>query len=314
MTSEILTLPINEASLEHELNELFNKNLSTQETHDHKFNILTKKTKLILSGGGIKGFAHLGALKAFQELNLLSNIDTFIGTSIGAFIAALLSVGYQPDELFEIISGIDLQKMKKRVKLDNLLKLFGLDDGTGMQIIMEKMFYAKNISSNITFQQLFEITKKTLIVTASCLNDKKAYYYSHTSYPDTPVLLAVRMSMSIPLYFAPVKYKNKIFVDGGCIDNFPIQLFAHCLEEVIGLYLTDIRDNINDINNLEDMLVQITECLFEGITCNSLKGFEKYTIKISLAQVSVIDFHINQNTKQKLFDVGYNAVMTRCKV
>ncbi|AYV80911.1 MAG: patatin-like phospholipase [Harvfovirus sp.] len=303
-------MAINEESLQQELTELFNTN-DNEEKFDEKFNMTTKKTKLILSGGGVKGFAHLGALKALHELNLLNDIDTYIGTSIGAFIACLLSIGYLPAELFEIISGIDLQKMK-RVKLDNLLKLFGLDDGSGTQIILEKMFSAKNISSNITFQQLYEITKKKLIVTASCLNDKKAYYYSHDSFPDAPVILAVRMSMALPLYFAPVKYKNKTFVDGGCIDNYPIQLFNNCLEQVIGIYLTDVRDTVNEINNIEDMLIQITECLFEGIAVNSLKGFEKYSIKISLGQISIIDFQINQTAKQKLFDVGYKAVIQRC--
>ncbi|AYV84659.1 MAG: patatin-like phospholipase [Hyperionvirus sp.] len=202
--------------------------------------------------------------------------------------------------------------MKKRIRLDNLLKLFGLDDGTGMQIIVEKMFSAKKISTSITFQQLFEITKKTLIITASCINDKKAYYYSHTTFPDAPVLLAIRMSMSVPLYFAPVKYKNKIFIDGGCIDNYPMQLFEHSLNEVIGLYITDIRDNINEITNIEEMLIHIAECLFEGITCNSVKGYEKYTIKINLAQISIVDFNINEQTKKKLCDLGYSAVMSRC--
>lgn len=306
---------ITELSLEDELQQLFSTNFNSKIPPDEpKFDISTKKTKLILSGGGIKGFAHMGALKALEELNLISSIDTYVGSSIGAFIATLVSIGYQPDELFKIISGIDLEKLRKRIKIDNILTLFGLDDGSGMQIILEKMFSAKNISEKITFQELFDLTKKTLIITASCLNDKKVYYYSHVNFPDTPVVLAVRMSISIPLYFTPVKYKNKIFVDGGCIDNYPIQLFSHCLDEVIGLYLTEIRNSINEINNIEDMLMQIIDCLFEGITCNSFKGFEKYTIKISLAQIRILDFHINQNTKQKLFDVGYNSVMARCTV
>jgi NTE family protein len=127
------------------------------------------------------------------------------------------------------------------------------------------------------------------------------------------VLMAVRMSISIPIYFVPVKYKGKTFVDGGCIDNFPIQLFNHCLDDVIALYLTDIKDYINDITNIEDLLLHIIECLFEGVTCNSIKGYEKHIIKISLKKISMVDFRIDQETKQKLYNTGYNIVMNKFK-
>jgi len=178
---------------------------------------------------------------------------------------------------------------------------------------LKKLFKAKNINPNITFIQLYEKTKKSLIITASCLNDKRAYYYSHTTSPNMEILIALRMSISIPVYFVPVKYKGKMFVDGGCIDNFPIQLFNNCLDDVISLYLTDVRDHIEDITNIEDLLLHIIQCLFEGVTCNSLKGYDKYVVKISLKNISMVDFRIDQETKQKLFDAGYISVMNRYK-
>ena len=301
---------INEDSLKQELAEILNDKIISA----NNFDISIKKTKLVMSGGGVKGIAHVGGLKALSEMGILENIDTFAGTSIGGFIAALVVIGYSYEELYDIISGIDLNKMKKRINFDNLLKLFGLDDGTGMEIVLEKMFKAKGFNPGINFLELYNKTGKTLIISTSCLNDKKAYYYSHTTFPEMGVIMAIRMSISIPLYFTPVRYKGKTFVDGGCIDNYPIQLFNHCLDEVIGLYLTDIRDNIEDIKNIEDLLIHIMECLFEGITCNSLKGYEKYSVKISLKQVSVIDFHIDQLTKKKLFDTGYEAVRSKFNI
>ena len=74
------------------------------------------------------------------------------------------------------------------------------------------------------------MTNIKLIITSVCLNDKQVYYLSHTSFPDMPVILGVRMTTSFPFWFVPVKYNGKFFVDGGCIDNYPIQLFSNNLD------------------------------------------------------------------------------------
>jgi len=303
---------ISELELQNEINDLFNAD-NKLDNDDHCDKSI-KKTKLILSGGGVKGVAHLGGLKALQELGMLQYIDSYIGSSVGAMISVMLSIGYSPEELFKFISILDINKMKS-ISFTNLLGLFGLDDGKRIELVFDKMFSAKNISPLITFKQLFEKTGKTVIIAVACLNDKKAYYYSHTNVPDMKVLLAVRMSTSIPIYFAPVRYNGKLFIDGGCIDNYPIQLFNNCLDEVIGLYLTDVRDNIDDITNIEDLLLHIIQCLFEGVTCNSLKGkgYEKHSVKISLSKISLVDFNIDKQTKQKLYDTGYDAVMKKFK-
>lgn len=301
---------ISEQSLQNELNELFNENIN--EERQHKLD-LSKKTKLVLSGGGVKGIAHLGALKALQEHGILQKIDTFAGTSVGAMIASLLIIGYSPDDQLGVISGIDLGKMKKRIKFDNMLNSFGLDDGSGMEIIINKMFRAKGFSPDITFQQLYEKTQKTLIATVACLNNKKSYYFSHTSVPNMKVIMAVRMSISLPIYFVPVKHQGKLFIDGGCIDNYPIQLFNHCLDEVIGLHLSDGRETVVDITNIEDFLIHAIQCIFEGVSKNAIKGYENYSIKISIKNISAVDMEIDPKMKQKLFEVGYKTVINKIK-
>lgn len=273
-----------------------------------KISLKTKKKKLIMSGGGVKGIAHIGALQAFYEHGILQDIDTFAGTSVGAFISALLILGFTPNELFKFISEFDFAKAKG-MDFKNLLTSFGLDDGYKFEIILGKFFNSKQLDTKVTFRQLFEKTKKTLIVTAVCLNDKKTYYFSHITYPDMPVITAIRMSISVPVYFIPVKHDGKLFVDGGCIDNYPINLFNDSLDEVIGLYLTEKRKVMENIDNIEDYLLQTIECLLEGVTCNSLRGYDKYSIKINLEKISVINFNVDQKTKQTLFQAGYDAAM-----
>ena len=262
---------------------------------------------LVMSGGGIKGIAHLGALKALDDLNYLIHIDTIAGTSVGALIGCLLCIGYSPIDLFEFILYFDINLLKS-VNPSNLLSSFGLDDGKNFILVLHKLFQAKYINSDITFSDLFKLSKKKLIVSASCINDKKIYYFSHLSHPDMSVLLAIRMSISIPLYFIPVLYDNKLFIDGGCIDNYPIQLFIDDLDNVIGIYVSSVPNETINIINIEDFLINTLHCLFESVVCNSLKGFEKYSIKIFLNYTYSID--LNNINKHSLFDNGYNSVLS----
>ena len=294
---------ISEQSLNDELDIIFNQYANRNKLTSNK------KTILVLSGGGIKGISQLGALSVLHENNMLNDITTYVGTSVGSMIVFFLYIGYSVPELYSVIERIDFSKMKC-VSFSNLLMQYGLDDGKKIELVLCKLCAAKNIDANITFKEMFDITNKKLIITASCINDKKTHYFSYTDTPDVSILSAIRMSMSIPIYFTPVSYNNKMFIDGGCIDNYPINLFKDNLDNVIGIYIENIRENISDISNIEDYLYHMMQCLVEGHSVNCIKGYEHATIKISLKNISAIDFNIDNATKKKLFDIGYNAALS----
>jgi NTE family protein len=266
------------------------------------------KSILVLSGGGIKGLAHIGGLKAMKELHLLKHIKTIVGTSIGALFGYLHTIGYTPEELYEFIMTFDLKKLKS---LDpaGFFNDFGLDNGDRFIMVLSKMTETKGFNKNITFKELFKKTGLTLIVSASCMNDKQAYYFSHKNNPDMSVILAVRMSTAFPIYFMPVLYDGKMFLDGGCIDNYPVQLFYDNINAVIGFYLTETREYIKDIKNAEEFLINLVQCLFEGVTCNSVKGFEKITVAIKIPNINALDLDLTDLKKSEIYSHGYNAVI-----
>lgn len=296
---------INDFLIMENIDEYVNKRVNEiiGKKNDKKF-----KTTLVLSGGGVKGIAHIGALKALEEKNILNNIKTFAGTSIGGMIATLYVIGYTPDELYSFVELFNTKKMRS-LDPNGFFNKFGLDEGIKFNIVLEKLFEAKNIPLNITFKQLYLLTNLKLIITSVCLNDKQVYYLSHTSFPDLPVILGVRMTTSFPFWFVPVKYNNKLFVDGGCIDNYPIQLFSKDLDSTIGIYLSENKDITKTIDNTEDFIFSLLKCLLEGVACNSVKGFEKSTVKITVPGVSIVDLDINNSTKKELFDKGYMSVI-----
>lgn len=288
--------------------------MNINESIDQKINILigkknqnSGKSILVMSGGGVKGIALVGALKALDEMNILKNISTIAGSSIGGVIGFLFIIGYTTEELFNFIDMFDFNKIKS-LNPTNLLNGFGLDDGTRFTCILTKLIEAKNLSSQITFKELYQKTNITLILTTVCVNDKQIYYLSHLTFPNLQVITGIRMTSAIPIIFSPVKYENRIYVDGACMDNYPIQLFSDRLSQVIGIYLNENREFIKNIENIEDFLFHLIECLFEGVSCNSVKGFEKQTIDIKLPKASILNLAIDSTFKKGLFQIGYRTV------
>lgn len=303
-TTEKITEKITEKSLKDELDDIFDVSYKMTKYTNPKISVKNKK-KLVLSGGGSKGMAHIGALHALDEVGILDKIDTYAATSIGGFIAFMIYIGYKPLELLNILKLIDFSKLTE-TNMNNIFTKYGIDEGNKIIILIHKLMKGKGIDPKINFINLYKITKKTLIVTATCVNDKKCYYLSHQTSPTMSVCTAIRMTISFPLYFSPVTYQNKLFIDGGCIDNYPFHLFSKNPDEVLGIYLTDCRNVINSIDNIEEYIMNMIECFFEGYTINGLKEYLAYSIKINLENCSSIDFSITEEKKQLLFDIGYN--------
>jgi len=264
------------------------------------------KDILVLSGGGIKGICHLGGLVALEEKGILKNIKTFAGSSIGAVISLLIVIGYKPSDLFDFILLFDLKKFRSKKIL--LFEKFGIDDGSNFIIVINQLLKNKEINKCITFEELFTKTKLKLIITACCVNEKKNYYFSHNNYPKLSIITAIRMSIAVPIFFTPVTFEDKIFVDGSCIDNYPISLFQDNLDHVIGIYLSNDNQCIKNIDNFEELIINIIQCLFIGINNNTTKNYEKFTVNIQTPCINFLDTSINTTKKFELFKSGYDCV------
>jgi len=204
---------------------------------------------LVFEGAGIRGLAYCGALMELDERNLLKPIKRVAGTSSGAITATLLSVGYTPQEIFEMIGNTNFAKFNDGggFFIGGSLRLFrrmGYYKGKKFTNWMENCIAAKVGNANITFSELENLTKehetiKTLVITATCMNHQKVEYFSAHTYPNMRIVDAVRASMAVPLYFEPliindngepqdVKHyqdHDHVLLDGGFLSNFPIWVF-----------------------------------------------------------------------------------------
>lgn len=191
---------------------------------------------LVFEGGGVKGIAYGGALERLEEMGILDSIERVAGTSAGAITAALLAVGYSPKEISKIISDTDFKKFEDNTFLYirdiiRLIRDFGWNRGDVFEKWLGELIKAKTGNENFTFIDLYKgVTKKVdfrdLYVICSNITNQQAEVLSYETAPLMSIKRAVRMSMSIPIYFAATKNsKGDIIVDGGVTLNYPVNIF-----------------------------------------------------------------------------------------
>ncbi|XP_048754204.1 uncharacterized protein LOC125665551 isoform X4 [Ostrea edulis] len=190
---------------------------------------------LVFEGGGNKGLAYCGAVRALEELNLMKQVKRFAGASAGAMTAALLAVGFSSSDIQGFLSQ-DMSKMFLDAKfgvfslLPNLLSGYGWNPGNRIYNWFGEMMEQAMGNKDITFGELYEKTGKELCVVVTNLNHMTEEYCHVKTTPDMPIRLAVRMSMAIPGMFQATNYtyngETNTYVDGGVICNYPI----HCYD------------------------------------------------------------------------------------
>lgn len=278
------------------------------------------KTGLCLSGGGVKGAAHIGALKAFEEYNI--KFDLISGTSSGSIIATLYALGYSPDDMLDIfktyckkIKYIDFYTIFKLIKdfvLCGKISITGLNSGIIIQKLINKFAYKKNIKNiNQIKIPLFipSIDSKTgsiIIFTSKILRNS---FSDNTFFVDNiNIGTAVRASCSFPGIFSPVNYKNFLLLDGGIRENTPWKILKQMGAENIFniVFENDISENC--CNNIVDIVHTSIDIL-----CHELSTYELYgatnIIKINSSNISLLDC----SKIDFLYELGYKSTRKMLK-
>jgi NTE family protein len=201
-------------------------------------------TNLVLEGAGIRGVAYAGAIRFLEEKEMLKGIERVGGTSAGAIAALAISLGYSSKEIEDLIYKTKLQKFNDGRfffigGFTRLNRNYGWYRGKAFTRWLEDVIEKKTGDPEITFEELTSKGFKDLYVTGTSLNNQKLIVFSAQSYPKMKIKDAIRISMSIPLYFEAVlidstgriinqkkiKGSYDLMVDGGFTGNFPITIF-----------------------------------------------------------------------------------------
>ncbi len=270
------------------------------------------KIGLALSGGGIRGIAHAGALKALEENNI--NIDIIGGTSSGSLVAALYALGYSPYYIYilfkryaneltklntsTIATGIGNFIINKKVSIN------GLKTGESIEETYDKLALKKGVNK---INQI----KMPIVIPTVDISSSKEYVFTSVLpegeeekyITDISVGKAVRASSSFPLVFSPCVYKNHMFLDGGALDNTPaLEVKKLGADKVISIKFDS--DTVTKDSNIMDIVMKMVDIMGSKVSEESL-ALSDYIITIpsdgtGLLETTKIDY---------CYKSGYDTVM-----
>ncbi len=276
----------------------------------------------VFSGGGIKGFALIGACREIEKRGF--RFKNVAGTSAGSIIAALIAAKYTSEEIYQLIDELNLEKFldQRNILIPSAVTKWillywrlGLYKGDELEKWVAEKLAARGISrfSDLQPKELrviaSDLTNGSLIVLP---DDLINYGIDPGSFP---VAKAIRMSCSLPYFFEPVKLtanrSTSVIVDGGVLSNFPMWLFdkenVKKVRPVLGVKLSH---NMNDRpkNNISNA-IKMFEALFETMKdAHDARYISRKhasnIIFIPTEGVLTTEFQLTQEKKRELVELG----------
>lgn len=271
---------------------------------------------LAMAGGGLKGIAHIGAIKALQELGI--KIDYLSGTSSGSIFATMYALGYTVDEMKE--KSLSCTKVLTKITKKPIIRagiiyafkrkldLPGLMPGENVEKIVQELADEKNIQKMSDIKIPFAVATVDTISTKECIFLSKELENTNSEIDyiyNVPISKAVRASMAFPGVFTTCDYGKYNFIDGGTKDNLPI----HILKEMGATKTIGISFKIDDYTPSNDPMA----ILLRTVDIFSLKDVRKaqkeadLAIEIDASSASLLQI----DDIDALVDIGYNTIMNK---
>jgi predicted acylesterase/phospholipase RssA len=253
---------------------------------------------IVLSGAGTSGSVFLGSVHRLQELEYLKDCNTFVGTSIGSLIAALLALKHNPVDLQEKILGFDISSLFQ-FSWNPLIFLrgYGFSSANNLEKLIK---YLLGDDKDITFKQLKEKTGNRLCITGTDLVTQSAKYFDVDTSPDMPVWLACRISSSLPLIWPAVSYEGGVYIDGSFSDNLALEYFTN-EENVVALRFSNVL--VSPVYNFVDFLKRVVGAAISHIIVDKR---DNTTIVPLNVFASPTDFNVSKAALQDIYAQGYN--------
>lgn len=270
-------------------------------------------TRIYLSGGGICGVAHVGALQELAQHIPLQAIKEWMGVSAGALMAMCLTIGFTLEELHTFSVRFDFSHILQPDSPTGWIFHMGFDTGERLQRLVHACLHVKDLPSDLTFQSLYQRTGLSLRVLATDLNQGKGVVFSPQDTPDYPVAVAVCASMTYPYFFQPLlcPQTGHSLVDGGVTSNYPLYLIP---KEEHGRTLSILlRLGIQNADQLDDLPPEhlLVRPLFIALTEKTNIETTLYNvecIRIPLSNVGVLDFSLSEEKKREIVEKGRESV------
>ncbi len=268
---------------------------------------------IAFAGGGIRGIAHVGVLKALEENNI--KIEAVGGTSAGSIVAALYAMGYKPYYIYVLFKKyaqdiINIGNSSIVNGIGNFIKtkkigIAGLNDGT----LLEKMF--NELATRKKMKAVADI-KMPLVIPAVDIAEAKEYIFTNCAsrnnvndeyITEISIGKAIRASSSFPAYFCPCEYKKHIFMDGGVLDNTPIlPLKRICKHKVMAVNFE--ADPVEENCDVMDIIMKTLDIMGNKIAEESFKQSD-LVLTVPTDRAGLLDIE----KMDKCYKFGYDTTM-----
>jgi len=262
---------------------------------------------VVVSGGASKCIAALGALHYLEEQGCIDFVGNYAGTSAGGIICYLLAIGYTPLEIIQFLISSDFMEHFQSLNLAGLVTQRGLVNFYIINEYLEKLTLSK-INFMPTFREIRRRFGKNLSVTVFNLSTKKVEYFNADTQPDMPCLTALRMTANVPLLFERFFYEGSEYIDGGLVDNFPIEYYLSPQNKIIGIDLTIFSGSVNRKQSYINYLLQIALIPYMYFNAKKAKLDGVDIISID-SQVDTFDFSLSITRRLDVFSRGYQAAL-----
>ncbi|MCJ7716499.1 MAG: patatin-like phospholipase family protein [Anaerolineales bacterium] len=309
---------------------------------------------LVFKGGGIRGIAYMGVLEILDEYRIIENIQRVAGTSAGAIAAAIVSFRLSVPETKELFNSLDFTKVpQNETKLKSRKFLRFPEEESSRRFFKNFGWYSSEYFYNwleeviagqcdgnrrATFSDFKDYGFRDLFIMVTNVSRQRVEIFSADHTPDVAVADAVRMSLSIPVFFEALRFDGQKFgdgdyyVDGGLYDNFPVHIFDHpeyagktwafrdgVNWETLGLFIYPeqiISPSEPEIpDNVWEFLTLTLRNLYHSHEVASYQANtadQHRTIEISDCGIPATDFDIEQGSEkyQLLYESGIQAVQS----
>jgi predicted patatin/cPLA2 family phospholipase len=227
---------------------------------------------ICIGSGGLKGISFISALNYLEKQNYINfkKINRYTCVSVGCIIGILLVIGYEINEIYNLTKEINYDDIKPCLNLDLMIDKYGFDNGENIIDWLINIMLKKINNPNISFLELYQLTKKEIYIATTNFSKNTEKIFNYKDTPNVPVILAIRMSISIPLIYTPVMFENDYYVDGALTNNVYI-IKKSDPEKTLVIYVNKYKPP--EILSIKDILLGSIFILCDQII---KKGIEKY--------------------------------------
>ena len=272
------------------------------------------KYTYLFGGGAIRGAAHVGVLKALQELG--AEHDTLGGSSVGSIVAALYAVGYTTEELQEIFLSVNFELFRD-ISFGFNTK-FALSKGEvfldWFRELIEKKFYGDKYDKGNNKRVKFKDLTKNLIIISTNMLDFTCCEFSNFETPDFEVAMAVRISCCMPGLMRAINVEDKLLVDGDLMKGKPMWYLSKNLRKsnnrileirLEGEFSGDDKSPVTYVNGMYSCMTYSETSFIKELYGNS----DNYDyLVINTGDVVVVDFNYPPEKRQQIIDSGYVSI------